>query len=106
MRAIFHTALVTCNWFVSHCCNSTTSVVTESDHWARHLLVVSCTTGQYHDIALATQGNIQYIALAVALIWDTNVHVYHVYHVQTVGKRMISPNQWHVISLPCMPTDV
>ena len=53
-----------------HCCNSTTSVVSEPDHWARYQVVVSCTTGQYHDIALATcQGNIQYIALAVALIY-------------------------------------
>ena len=29
------------NWLVSTvACNSTTSVVSESDHWARHLLIV------------------------------------------------------------------
>ena len=38
-----------------HCCNGATSVVSESDHWARYThVVVSCTIGHYHNIALAT----------------------------------------------------
>ena len=49
--ALFHPALVGCMCLIGlypHCCNSTTSVVSEFDHWARYLYVlIRCTTGQY-----------------------------------------------------------